>query len=120
LVSGMSDLNSTAFRLGAVQTGLVDEDDRVVFALSQPLRVGSGTAYLDLPQSRDVDGNVYRNLSSQSLAAGGRELDLQLAYSTKLGEDETLTVSGMIRFEPDNIQGAIPENIVMFGYKLGF
>lgn len=120
MVSGMSALSSTAFRLGAVQTGIVDENDRMVFALSQPLRVGSGTATLDLPQSRDVDGNVYRSLSSQSLAADGRELDVQLAYSSKLSEDETLTVSGMIRFEPDNIQGAIPENIVMFGYKLGF
>jgi hypothetical protein len=54
------------------------------------------------------------------VAADGRELDLQLAYSTKLNGDETLTVSGMVRFEPDNIQGAASENILMMGYKLDF
>lgn len=120
MVSGMSDLSSTAFRLGAAQAGVVGQDDRMVLALSQPLRVGSGTAYLDLPQSRDMEGNVYRSQGSQSVAADGRELDLQLAYSTKLSGDETLTISGMVRLEPDNIQGAVPENIVMMGYKLDF
>lgn len=120
MVSGMSDLTSTAFRLGATKSGVIEDGDRFAVALSQPLRVSAGTAFLDLPVSRDLDGNVYRSAASQTMAADGRELDLQLGYSRPLGENQSLSAAGMLRLEPDNIKDAAPEGIVMFGYKLAF
>jgi hypothetical protein len=120
MVSGLSDLTSTAFHVGASKTDIVTDGDRLAVAFSQPLRVRSGTALLDLPESRDMAGNVFYTHTSESVAADGRELDLQLGYATKLSEGESLTISGMVRFQPDNIQGADPENIVMIGYKHAF
>jgi hypothetical protein len=120
MVSGLSDVTTTAFRVGAAKSAIIGDNDRMALTLSQPLRVDSGKAHFNLPQSRDLDGNVSFASSDQDVAAAGRELDLQLGYSAKLSDSETVTISGLVRFEPDNIQGAAPENIIMLGYRSKF
>ena len=83
LVEGISSLRSASFSLGLAGTSLFRRNDRLSFAISQPLRVTGGRADISYVTSRNyradnLDLSFSRN--QISLTPGGREIDFELAY----------------------------------------
>ncbi|MCB2056154.1 MAG: S8 family serine peptidase [Geminicoccaceae bacterium] len=82
-----STVRSSAVAVGASTRDLVHEGDRWGLMLSQPLRVDRASSRLDVPVSRDLEGNIQRRSERLDLAPRGREIDLQLAYARPLDAD---------------------------------
>jgi len=83
LVEGINSLRSASFSLGLAGTSLFRRNDRLSFAISQPLRVTGGRADISLVTSRNYRAdNLDLSFSHNqiSLAPGGREIDFELAY----------------------------------------
>lgn len=95
-----STVQSQAFSLGLTRTGVLGTTDRIGLMVGQPLRVSDASATLDMPATRDLDGNVERRRERVDMAPEGREIDLQLSYKTPLGERFQLGSWFMFRHEP--------------------
>lgn len=121
LVSEVGTLTSTAWRVGLARDTLLTVGDRAVLTFSQPLRLESGTVSLSLPVGRTLDGEVTTARVSGDAGADGRELDLQAGYSRPLiGVPGEMSLSGLVRFQPDNVADARPEAVAMARYRLTF
>ncbi len=64
--------------------GIADENDRVRFQVSQPLRVMSGNADLTLPVGRTPAGAVRQQAFAIPLAPDAREIRFDVDYETPL------------------------------------
>ncbi len=120
LVTDVGTLVSTSYRLGVAKDGLLGDGDRAVLTVSQPLRIESGTVALSVPVGRNLDGSVVRLATGGDVAADGRELDLQVGYAVPVTGRAAVTLSGLVRFSPDNVAGAAPETVAMARYRLTF
>lgn len=85
-VADIGGIRTSSFALGLIDRGVFTENDFLGFAISQPLRVESGTVDLTLPTSRDYEADrlVFSDLGL-SLAPTGREIDLELSYGGQTG-----------------------------------
>lgn len=120
MVSSMNNVTSDSWALGVTGTNTVTDHDRLSFLVSQPLRVNGGTANLSLPTAQDENGNVsYANVA-QNVAAGGREMDLQVGYHLAVSDSQEVSTTAMLRSSPDNIQGARAEGVLMTRFKMDF
>ncbi|MFZ4762481.1 MAG: S8 family serine peptidase [Alphaproteobacteria bacterium] len=102
LFGGFSPIKSSSFSLGLLGNGLVEEQDRYGIILSQPLRVNSGKANLDIPTARDALGNITRSNYSLSLAPTAQEMSLESFYQIGLTDNTDVTGSVLLRHHPDN------------------
>jgi len=96
LLRDASPLQSSAVSLGLERDSWWQDGDWLGFRLSQPLRVESGEAELQLATGRTRYGEVLYRDHRVELAPQGRELELEAAYRTpvrtgKLSLSLTLT-----------------------------
>lgn len=77
-----SDIRSRSASLGLVNEKIFG--GRLGMIYSEPMRVYSGKAEINIPVARDLSGNVQRYSSTVSLKPNGKEQDLELFYSTNL------------------------------------
>ncbi len=80
LLQNFTDLGSNAFGLGVVSNDVFDRGDQFGIAFSQPLRVTSGSADLDVPYALDMEGNIYRNRKHIELEPKGTEHVYEIYY----------------------------------------
>jgi subtilisin family serine protease len=115
-----SDIKSRGSAIGILNNNFFGGSLALVY--SEPLRVYSGSANLDIPISRDADGNVQRlTANGVSLRPDGKEQDLEISYSSRLKYDRgTINFNSLIRQEPDNIKGAKNQYLMMVRYNLEF
>ncbi|MFT6105871.1 MAG: subtilisin family serine protease [Rickettsiales bacterium] len=115
-----SDIKSRGSAMGFLNNNFLGGSLALVY--SEPLRIYKGSANLDIPISRDADGNVQRlTANGISLAPDGKEQDLEISYSTKLKYDRgTINFNSLVRQEPDNIKGAENQYLMMVRYNLKF
>ncbi len=99
--------------------GLTFERDQheAVFMVSQPLRVTAGTANLDVPVGRDVEGNVIREQRSASLAPNGRQQDVELGYAYAPSVDSRLNVNLLYSNNPDHQDGSDAAGVATFSKR---
>jgi hypothetical protein len=96
------------------------KQDQAGFVFGQPLRAVSGSANLSVPVARDYFGNISYTSATASLAADGRELDLQGFYKTPLAEGASLNLGAMLRLQPDNVRSAPAAGVAMAQLRMKF
>lgn len=120
LVKNLSNIRSDSYNISLLKKNILNKEDEMMFAISQPLRVTSGSANLNLPVGRDMEGNVYFDEHKINLAAPGRELDFEALYSGKIGQDSNIAASLMYRTQPNNIKENDNEGVMMVKYNYKF
>ena len=112
------NVRSDGFALGlALRGGLAERtsgryQDHLLVTLSQPLRINSGSAVLDVPVERTLDGEVIRTSEQVSLAPSGRELNARASYLVEAGKQASLEFVGQLRFQPNHDVNADTETLV--------
>ena len=110
LLSDLDRATSSAFAMGVVKKGVIDDQDRIGIRFSQPLRIeGGADATLSVPTSVNADGTINETSETVNLQPSGRELNLQLAYTRKLAETVNVTNYALARSEPGHNAEAKPD-----------
>ena len=120
LVDNLSDVQSSSFAVGAIVDDIYSERDSFGLTVSQPLRVDSGSGSVTLPQDIALDGSIIFEESNISLAPEGREIDVEAFYDVKLAGGAELSLGSMLRFEPDHVQDADEEALLLMRYRASF
>lgn len=119
-IAGSSQLRSLSFALDASKRGVVQQDDRLAFRLSSPLRVTGGGLMLDMPVSYDYAtqsaGFALRQLP---LAPDGRELMGEMSWSGRVFEG-LLAASLFYRSEPGHQRLAPDDEGFILRWSRGF
>lgn len=119
IVENVSDINSQSFRAGLSKTGVVGKSDSFGFVVSEPLRVNSATASLNMANSQNADGSLNFSSSSADISAEAHELDMQAFYTTEVSEKGKFAAGLLLRENANHVAGA-SEAIAMARYKLSF
>jgi hypothetical protein len=103
LVSSTSNINSQSWSVGLLSDNMLQKNDRIGFAVSQPLTVTSGNMNLDLPIGLDYDSGImqFQNRSI-SMAPKTSERDFELSYRMPTSESANLAFSALYRMNPEN------------------
>ncbi len=119
IVENMSEIQSQTFRAGLTKTGVVGKSDTFGFVVSEPLRVNSATASLNVANSQNTDGSINYVSSSQDISASAHELDMQAFYTTDVSTDSKFAAGLLFRSNAGHVEGE-SEAIAMARYKLSF
>ena len=117
LVREISPLATSAFALHANRSTADGSAWRL--SLSQPLRIESGHALLDVPTGRTKAGNVVRNVLSADLEPSGRQVDLALQWWQPLNLG-VLRVGATLSRQPGHRRSAAPAWTLLPGWRLLF
>jgi subtilisin family serine protease len=120
LIQSATSIATESFSLGVAKDQVFGKQDQAGFVFSQPLRAVSGSANLSVPVARDYFGNISYTSATASLAADGRELDLQAFYKTPLADGASLNLGAMLRLQPDNVRSAPPAGVAMAQFRMKF
>lgn len=99
-----SDIRSSASAIGILKDNIFG--GKLGFVYSEPLRVYSGNALIDIPVARDIAGNITRYSASVSLKPQGKERDFELYYSKDLAKNSQIKFNLIGQLQPGNIQDA--------------
>ncbi len=113
-------LSSTSFHMGVVADKVINDKDKMGFVVSQPLRVSGGNVGIDVPTSRDFDGNVFSTHESLSAQDNGHETDLQGFYAVSENKKSSFDVGVLVRLQPDNVRTAPADTIGLVRYTTKF
>jgi hypothetical protein len=103
LVSSTSNINSQSWSLGLLSENVIQKNDRIGFAVSQPLTVTSGSMNLDLPVGLDYDSGIMKYQSrSISMASTSTERDFEMSYRMPTSENANLAISALYRMNPES------------------
>ena len=89
-------------------------------SLGQPLRVRKSNADVTLPVGRDLSGNVLQETQRVDLAPTGRQIDIQLAYSLKIGIQSDISSFATLSLQPGHDQSGDPEFAMGFKWRREF
>jgi len=84
-VREIDPLVSSSFGLALQGSDILTRSDSLDLSLSQPLRIESGSALIDLPAGRTRYGEALRETLDASLEPSGREIDFQASYMRSVG-----------------------------------
>ena len=115
LVREISPLATSAFALHASRP--VPDGSAWRMSLSQPLRIESGHALLDIPSGRTKAGNVVRNVLSADLEPSGRQVDLALGWLRPL-DSGVLSLGATLSRQPGHRRNAPDEWILLSAWRL--
>ena len=114
LVAEVSPLATSAFGISAERAFGAGEK-RLRFSVSQPLRVESGRARLDLPTGRTRDGGVTRKVVEVPLSPSGRQVDVSADWLQRLRDGTELRLRSTALFQPGHRAGEEPELSLLAG-----
>jgi len=121
LLGNWSRVRANAFSAGVAKQSTFAEGDRLGLSIGQPLRVHRSSADLTLPVARDLDGNVIQETRRVDLTPSGRQIDVQLAYQSPLGQSPSgtsyLRSFATLSLQPGHDREAEPETAI--GIKWG-
>jgi len=120
IVRDISMINSYSYSIGATYTGAVAAKDTFGFAVSQPLKVSSGSSTLFLPSSTDRAGNISYSESRVGLAPSGKEIDIEAFYALPINDNTSINTGAILRKEPGHIADADDEGIFMLKVNHNF
>lgn len=120
LFQDIAPIHSESFHIGLSKDEILGKRDMFGIILSQPLRVSSGSASLDLPVARDMAGGILRRSYGMDLAPNGRELDLEAFYSVKMDNRLSLRTGAIYRREPGHIEDAPDDALFVVKLVKGF
>ena len=115
-----SRLHANSFSIGVTTQSYFIDDDKLGFSIGQPLRVRTAKADVTLPVGRDLSGNVLQETRRLDLAPTGRQIDLQLGYSTKFGSQSGITSFATLSLQPGHNKTAGPRTALGVKWWLEF
>ncbi len=117
LISRVSPLTTSAVTLQASRS--LANDGTLRLSVSQPLRVETGRATLNLPTGRTRAGAVVRSLVSAELTPSGRQFNLAAEWQQPLPVGE-LRLGAVVTHQPGHRAAAEPELTVLSGWRWSF
>ena len=120
LISSMSDMTLFSAAVGFSRTGVWVENDRLGLVVSLPNHTVNGTAALNMPVSRDMDGNISYQQQKLNLVGTGTETDIQAYWTNSFSQGNKLTVAAGMRLQPEGNAKAAPDGIAMLRWNLQF
>lgn len=120
LLDNFSDLSSQAWLVGLGAKKLFASDDAASLTLSQPLRVTTGSADLDVPYALGSNGRIFRYRQRISMAPAGTETLLEIIYRFKLSPVLEFGVYGSLRNQAghDERVGLVPQMVTVVRGKI--
>jgi hypothetical protein len=120
LIEEVSPLRSSSFGLGVAHRDVLAAGDRLTVALSQPLRVDSGSAIFDRAVGRSLDGRILRQRERISLEPEGRETDIEVGYLLPLGRNVNMSLNWLSQVEPGHNRDASPAHTLALKLRARF
>jgi hypothetical protein len=120
LLHSYSGIETSSYSVGAVwQTPLAGHV--LGFAISQPLRVESGRATLDVATGRDfINDSILYDSRTLNLAPTGREVDMELSHGFWNGGPLSLQTNLIYRMNPNHFATAADALLLMFQADVRF
>ena len=111
-----------AFAFDVTKNGLLGENDRLGFRVSQPLRVSNGGFGMMLPTSYDYStASASSSWQTYSLTPSGREIDAELSYGSALWDGSGWVGGNLfMRRQPGHIADADNDYGAAIRFTLGF
>lgn len=106
LLRGASTIRSQSYALGGVMKDALSDGDSLALAVSRPLRVTSGSATLDVPVGRTMDGTILYRGETVDLKPSGAETDFELTWSKPLSRTERFVLGGAVMLQPGHVADA--------------
>ncbi|MEM1361563.1 MAG: S8 family peptidase [Pseudomonadota bacterium] len=78
---------------------------RITFVASLPYATRNGSAVMDVPVARTVEGDVIYQARSADLSVQRRERALQAVYNRRIGKDASMDIAAYSRFNADHVAG---------------
>lgn len=116
IITGISGVTASAFELGVSKFG-VSGGDALSFSVSQPHRVESGVAHLQIAGLKNSDGTIPYTFKDAPLAPTGRQIDLSLAYNFDLDAESAVRFKMIHTMEKRHVAEAAEENSFFLGYS---
>ena len=110
-----SDIRSRGYSMGLFNDNFFG--GRLAINYSEPLRVYFGKVDIDIPISRDNDGNISRLTANNiSLEPSGQEKNLEISYSL-FEKDQNLNLNFLAIEEPMNVKDNKDEYMIFLKYS---
>ena len=116
----MSDVALASGALGFSKTAVFSDTDQLGLVVSLPNHTVSGNAALNVPVSRDIDGNIAYQSEKLSLTGSGTETDIQAYWTNQFSDSNKLSVAAGVRLQPEGDSKASPDGIAMLRWNLRF
>lgn len=87
IVHSFSDIYSRSFKIAGGKKDFLSKDSRLGFAYSEPLRIVSGSAAVDITRRLNAAGDTAQETQRVTLTPSGRERNYEMFYSKNLGFD---------------------------------
>ena len=116
IIQNISGVMSDSFEIGFTSFDNFGSD-MMSFSISQPHRVASGTADLQIAGLAERDGSIPYTYKTASLRPSGRQLDFAMAYNYDLTTVSTVRVKMMHTEDKGHVRGADPEASIYLGYS---
>ena len=124
LFAGFSKQRSEAAALSLIADDLVSRGSRLTLGVSQPLRLASGTASLNLPQKVLIrapgDYSYLYEANGVNLTPSGREIRYTVDFSQRVSDKANFALSGMAISQPGHNASARTGFAGMASMKLKF
>lgn len=117
VIGDFRGLQSDSFAVALTADDVAQKNDSLTLAVSQPVRVNSGSAALNVATGVDAAGNVLYTSERASLTPSGRQIDIQAGYSLALNENETLGLSTVGTLNPGHDSSRGPAFSVGLRYQ---
>jgi len=99
LISELGELSSSSYTLGLEINNFFVLDDSFAFNISQPLRLNKGKASFLLPIARTRYKEIKFEEFEENIDPSGREVDIELAYTSSFLGGTLFTRLGVIKDE---------------------
>ena len=116
LITAVDGIRSETMQIG-LRVG--DDEREALLILSRPLRVTGGTARLNVPIGRELDGTVVREKRAVNLRPSGSQTDLEFVYAFPLTGDVQAQFNLMHSFDAGQRSG-IRETAFSASYRRRF
>jgi len=120
LVSSVDDVVLASAAVGFSKTAVFTDADKLGLVVSIPNHTVNGSAALNIPVSRDMDGNIGYQSQSLNLTGTGTETDIQAYWTNRFAEGNKLNLAAGVRLQPDGNADAAPDAVAMLRWNLQF
>ena len=120
LVSSVDDVVLASAAVGFSKSAVFTDADQLGLVVSMPNHTVNGTAALNIPVSRDIDGNISYQSQSLNLTGTGTETDIQAYWTNRFAEGNKLNLAAGVRLQPDGNADAAPDAVAMLRWNLQF
>lgn len=119
IISGMSDVVTTAWSAGLVREDAWKTGDRVSFAVSQPMKIVNGSMSVDAVTGVTETGAPVRTVTNVNMASPKTEHALEATYFRPLDRTSSINYTAVYRMNPNHTDAA-PVIAIGARYQVAF